>query len=520
MDADEDTYFSDGSYDETVYSENGDAADYTFDEYNDRDVDANPQERNYTVLSEEDIKRRVDDLTSEISTLLSVSRVAACLLLYRYNWSPTNVHEAWFSDEEGVREAVGLLERPPRAGSDQGTMFCSICLESYPPDEVESTAYCVHTYCVTCWQAYISTSIADGLGCLSLKCPDPSCNAAVGQDVVDLLALEEDKRKYHRFIVRSYVENSKKAKWCPAPGCEFAVQYDASGEGGYDVTCLCSHSFCWNCTEESHRPLDCDTVVKWMLKNKDEGSNTEWLLANTKPCPSCKRPIEKIDGCMHMACKPPCHFEFCWLCLGPSHGHTMTCNRYDEKDHTEEETRRGMAKSILERYTHYYERWAANLNSRRKAIADLHLMETEQLKILSKNVNLPETQLKFVIDAWLQIIECRRVLTWTYAYGYYLPEGELAKKQFFEYLQGEAEVSLERLHQCMEKGQKKYLNFNQAYPDCGIFEFREELLRLTSVTRIYFENLVTALENGLSDVDETRWMCDHCTHLNIKSAAT
>ncbi|KAK3038790.1 hypothetical protein RJ639_027377 [Escallonia herrerae] len=121
MAADEDTYFSDGSYDESVYSENGDAADYTFDEYNDGDVDANPQERNYTVLSEEDIKRRVDDLTSEISTLLSVSRVAACLLLYRYNWSPTNVHEAWFSDEEGVRQAVGLLERPPaRAGSDQG----------------------------------------------------------------------------------------------------------------------------------------------------------------------------------------------------------------------------------------------------------------------------------------------------------------------------------------------------------------------------------------------------------------
>jgi hypothetical protein len=34
----------------------------------------------------------------------------------------------------------------------------------------------------------------------------------------------------------------------------------------------------------------------------------------------------------------------------------------------------------------------------------------------------------------LQIIECRRVLKWTYAYGYYLEDK--VKSEFFEYLQG------------------------------------------------------------------------------------
>lgn len=33
-----------------------------------------------------------------------------------------------------------------------------------------------------------------------------------------------------------------------------------------------------------------------------------------------------------------------------------------------------------------------------------------------------------------QIIECRRVLKWTYAYGYYLDDK--VKSEFFEYLQG------------------------------------------------------------------------------------
>ncbi|RRT75961.1 hypothetical protein B296_00030706 [Ensete ventricosum] len=58
-----------------------------------------------------------------------------------------------------------------------------------------------------------------------------------------------------------------------------------------------------------------------------------------------------------------------------------------------------------------------NLQSRHKARADLQSMQTE------KHFNM-------------QIVECRRVLKWTYAYGYYLPEQEHAKRQFFEYLQG------------------------------------------------------------------------------------
>ncbi|KAL6976260.1 RBR-type E3 ubiquitin transferase [Sarracenia purpurea var. burkii] len=134
----------------------------------------------------------------------------------------------------------------------------------------------------------------------------------------------------------------------------------------------------------------------------------------------------------------------------------------------------------------------------------------------------------------------------------------LTKRQFFEYVQGEAEAGLERLHQCAEKDLQTYLNAEAPLDDFN--DFRTKLAGLTSVTRNYFENLVRALENGLSDVDSLggcsktasskslgvvgkgkggrgkgasrtggpsrnlddsgSWTCDQCTYLNARSATT
>jgi ariadne-1 len=171
----------------------------------------------------------------------------------------------------------------------------------------------------------------------------------------------------------------------------------------------------------------------------------------------------------------------------------------------EDESRREKAKNSLEKYTHYFERWQSNQSSRQKALEDLHQMQTVNMDKVKElqGIGVGDGEFEFLLNAWKQIVECRRVLRWTYAYGYYIPDHDTAKKQFFEHLQGQAESGLEKLHHCAETELLPFLN-----EDCpkqnslshAFIHFKTKLAALTEVTKIYFENLVRALENDLSDV--------------------
>eukprot|EP00798_Chlamydomonas_sp_ICE-L_P010384 gene10384-8325_t len=200
-----------------------------------------------------------------------------------------------------------------------------------------------------------------------------------------------DQVKYKEFALRSFVEDNRKISWCVGKGCENAVEccIDRAADDPLDVSC--------------------DTVRKWITKNSAESENLNWILANTKPCPQCHRPIEKNQGCMHMTCSQ-CRYEFCWLCGGDRKEHRgpmYNCNRRDN------------AKQSLERYMHYFERWDAHQKARDKAILDAgnaivdagkaildaSNVGADTLGSLSETSSLPISQLKFITDAWNQVRE-------------------------------------------------------------------------------------------------------------------
>eukprot|EP00240_Pyramimonas_obovata_P003027 CAMPEP_0118921654 /NCGR_PEP_ID=MMETSP1169-20130426/860_1 /TAXON_ID=36882 /ORGANISM="Pyramimonas obovata, Strain CCMP722" /LENGTH=648 /DNA_ID=CAMNT_0006862413 /DNA_START=218 /DNA_END=2161 /DNA_ORIENTATION=+ len=511
----------------------------------------------YTVMGPQEIAAKQHEIVQSIQSVLSVSPDTATMLLRHFKWSVNRIHEEWFQDEDKVREKVGLLPRDAEELAEQvkqcsvvdseshnkdnvKEVQCNVCFDTFEYCDMRS-AECGHLFCLTCWRGYLGTAISDGPCCLRVKCPQPNCKIVVKDTLLNELADREQLAKLQKFRQRSFVEDqyqrsvsgqaihARQVKWCPAPECVFAVKVaDSSYDAGtpLDIDCLCGHQFCYNCNQEAHRPVDCVTVKSWLDKNSAESENMNWILANSKQCPKCFRHIEKNQGCMHMTCS--CRHEFCWLCLGPWQDHGdrtggfYACNRYEDGkqrgEYDAEQKRRDMAKASHERYMHYYERWAANEKSQAKAKSDLADTSENKLNLLSNCQSTPLSQLKFVTDAQAQIVECRRILKWTYGYGYcfYDTYESPADRHFFEFMQGNAECVLEKLSHAAEHDLAKFMNqdmhplgspvdspeyFMQGSPGGSLYgtsaafdDFRSRLTGLTAVTKNHFQTLVQALE--------------------------
>lgn len=81
-------------------------------------------------------------------------------------------------------------------------------------------------------------------------------------------------------------------------------------------------NYCPGCTEVVARPKywakthtgECQTTDKHQIDDKFQFD----IFAKGKrlqywPCPTCKMPIEKTEGCSKMEC-PNCRNYFCWIC--------------------------------------------------------------------------------------------------------------------------------------------------------------------------------------------------------------
>ncbi|CAD6255377.1 unnamed protein product [Miscanthus lutarioriparius] len=523
---------------------------YGYDDFYDDDEEADEQsegdaaasardtEQRYVVLTESDLRARQEADAAKVAEVLSIPAGFAAILLRHFKWRVGRVQEEWFTDERRVRGAVGLPAPEDGGGGEvilvpcarsSLAQVCGICFDPYPAWRTRS-AGCGHYYCDGCWGGYVAAAVADGARCLSLRCPDPSCSAPVVRELVDAVAAgAKDRARYARFWLRSYVEESGgRIKWCGGAGCTRSVEFlgDAAGyAAATDVFCDsgCRHGFCWGCGEEAHRPVSCGTVRAWLAKNASDSETAKWVVAHTKRCPKCARPIEKNHGCNHMTCGAPCRHQFCWLCFDPWDNH-RGCTRYDSRRQRQEveaaaaaaadeekEARRRHAKASLDRYLYHYERWAGNGKSLQKALADADELERSELERMARMVDVPAMELGFVTEAYRQIADGRRVLRWAHAYAYFLfldPERDAAKRDLFDDLQSQANRWLECLHSCAELERKELFGGGADGGDgesttVAVEAFRaykEKVANLTGVTRKFMGNLVKAFKTNLPEV--------------------
>ena len=484
------------------------------------------------IMSKEEVGQEMMMVVEQLSEVIPCVGLEDLMhMLHTYNWDVGKLQEEWFSDSDAVRKSCGVPEQPV-GGHDTENPRCLICFEEFLASKMMDCG-CGHAFCMDCWNRYVKTEIESGPRSLDLRCPTPDCSCRVKESILKASCDQHHLEMLNGYSVDKYIQKTTGISWCPGPDCGRAVQIhllDSEKGVAKDIHCRCGHDFCFACREEAHRPVDCKTVKMWLIKNSSESENMQWILANTKPCPRCARPIEKHQGCMHMTCFQ-CRFEFCWLCLGDwrKHGNRTggfyQCNIFRDKtrrgETLDDEIRRINAKVSNERYLHHWERWAEHDKALKIVKERMEEWENSSIEVLSERHNSPASNYRFVTEAWREVMNCRRILKWTYASGYYSFDEHHSSigdfvistntkcnkrklqelRDFFEFAQNDAENALERITHKMEKQLPLYL-LDPAHlgKECMLDswdDFRKDLIGLTDVTRTQFARLITFLENGV-----------------------
>ncbi|XP_035231957.1 ankyrin repeat and IBR domain-containing protein 1-like, partial [Stegodyphus dumicola] len=372
---------------------------------------------------------------------------------------------------------------------------------------------------------YLTAKIVDG-ETYNILCPAYQCPHMVPVDVIEKLVSTDMVKRYLQFDIKAFVESNPTMKWCPHPGCaravkmpEFekindeimAISFTVPPSLSHSVDCGNGHYFCWECLGEAHAPCGCEKWREWHnkiaeikpqeLKNTyaetEEAENCLWMVTNSKPCPNCKCPIQKNEGCNHMKCYK-CKYEYCWICLeswkkhSPTTGGYFRCNRHDAVKRAEvkaeslineaEEHNKHMQE--LKRFLQYYTRFKNHENSYKfeepfiKSIQEkINILTTAVFSYSVTNVNM-----SFLQDAIYELLRARRILCGAYVYGYYLEDNGY-NKTIFEYLQSDLEEATEKLSDAVAR---TYLQTPQS-----------KIVQMISHVKRKRLDLLTAVHKGL-----------------------
>jgi len=440
----------------------------------------------------------------EVGAVIELPSVSVAALLRKHGWSKERLFEKYYQDPESITKEAGvdLWEDDP-SSLDQVTgasmvklpkvtgkeVCCPVCYDDLPAEETIA-APCGHFYCKDCYSDYLSIKIKDGPSCIETTCPKQGCNTTVPPQMFSSLQ-KELTEKYNRFIVNSFVDMNKSMRWCPAPNCSKIV---SAPLGTQDVRCFgkpqcCNYKFCFKCGEEAHQPVGCEELVRWQSKCQNDSETANWILANTKRCPKCNTRIEKNQGCNHMTCRQ-CKYEFCWICMGAWSDHGANtggyykCNKYDPNASAgdDDNSKASNAKKELDRYLHYYQRFHNHGQAMKFAEQQRENTEKRMIELQEQSESMSWIDVQFLKEALEMLIDCRRVLKYTYVFGFYLNDAT-AKKELFEHHQEQLEKFTEQLSELTEVDLTKIE--------------RAPVINTTRVTGKFQEQLVQSIEEGL-----------------------
>eukprot|EP01048_Picozoa_sp_COSAG05_P006937 COSAG05_NODE_472_length_9495_cov_29.989783_2_plen_232_part_00 len=221
-------------------------------------------------------------------------------------------------------------------------LWHGMVIQDHDMGELVKLSGCGHAFCRPCWRGFIEskvrTSEVSGLTCMEMKCKMPVPDSLVLELVKDAPANDisaspaaaapstpaDDAaapaaaaaaasggesallQKYNRFLAESWVKEQPMVKFCPAAGCENAIdgrQHLSGPLAQIPIKCSCGQSSCWGCSTEQHAPASCKQVQDWSAKFESDHETQQYRL------PSPRQILLLLLCCLLVFC---CYYVACW----------------------------------------------------------------------------------------------------------------------------------------------------------------------------------------------------------------
>lgn len=242
----------------------------------------------YTSLSIENLIKRQDNQIEHVSGIIGCSLQVSATLLRYLKWNKELLIERYMDNPHILIQEAGIssnLNYIPIINITPN-FCCTICYDDGNDTTQSFALQCEHRFCTNCYSRVLNQKIIEEGESRGLKCPGLQCKMSLGSDAIKLLVNENVFKKYDELLLKSYIQDNSKIRWCPAPNCDYAIECSVKDAQLSliipSVKCVCEYEFCFGCSLPDHMPCPCEIHRLWQKKCADDSETSNWIQANTK----------------------------------------------------------------------------------------------------------------------------------------------------------------------------------------------------------------------------------------------
>ncbi|TIA23431.1 hypothetical protein D6C80_00615 [Aureobasidium pullulans] len=226
---------------------------------------------------------------------------------------------------------------PPKKKRVLSRRTCTVCdtikgSNQFPSSTKASSHDHGANVCRACYMVHIQVEI-DSKMWDQVACPE--CAVVLGYEEVKNMTDAENFTKYDEAAFRAAISVDPEFRYCMSTTCK-SDQCHPAGIDEPTFCCReCGHNHCVSCEANWHEGLTCAQYQDTLQRAQEEEESQQEVAKISKPCPKCRVPIQKNNGCDHMTCSR-CAYNFCWICSADyipvlrsgSHHHNVGCRWY------------------------------------------------------------------------------------------------------------------------------------------------------------------------------------------------